>query len=41
MLVRVWYTQPLLTTFMSQGLSRLNDGTVRMTATTAFRNEPA
>ena len=40
-LVRVWYTQPLLTTFMSQGLSRLNDGTVRMTATTAFRNEPA
>ena len=40
-LVRVWYTQPLLTTFMSQGLSRLKDGTVRMTATTAFRNEPA
>lgn len=39
-LVRVWYNQPLLTTFMSQGLSRLNDGTVRMTATTAFRNEP-
>lgn len=39
-LVRVWYQQPLLTTFMSQGLSRLNDGTVRMTATTAFRNEP-
>jgi Flp pilus assembly protein TadG len=40
-LVRVWYTQPLLTTFMSQGLSRLNDGSVRLTATTAFRNEPA
>jgi Flp pilus assembly protein TadG len=40
MLVRVWYKQPLLTTFMSQGLSRLNDGTIRMTATTAFRNEP-
>ena len=39
-LVRVWYRQPLLTTFMSQGLSRLNDGTIRMTATTAFRNEP-
>ncbi|MFN3559884.1 MAG: TadE/TadG family type IV pilus assembly protein [Brevundimonas sp.] len=40
-LVRAWYRQPLLTTFMAQGLSRLNDGTVRMTATTAFRNEPA
>lgn len=40
-LVRSWYRQPLLTTFMAQGLSRLNDGTVRMTSTTAFRNEPA
>ena len=40
-LVRVWYRQPLLTPFMAQGLSRLNDGTVRMTSTTAFRNEPA
>ena len=40
MLVRVWYRQPLLTTFLAQGLSRLNDGTVRLTATTAFRNEP-
>jgi Flp pilus assembly protein TadG len=40
-LVRSWYRLPLLTTFMAQGLSRLNDGTVRMTATTAFRNEPA
>lgn len=39
-LVRAWYRQPLLTTFMAQGLSRLNDGTVRLTATTAFRNEP-
>lgn len=41
MLVRVWYRQPLLTTFLAQGLSRLNDGTVRLTATTSFRNEPA
>lgn len=40
MVVRAWYKLPLLTTFMAQGLSRLNDGTVRMTATTAFRNEP-
>jgi len=40
-LVRVWYRQPLLTTFMAQGLSRLNDGAALLTATTAFRNEPA
>ncbi|MBU1385151.1 MAG: pilus assembly protein [Alphaproteobacteria bacterium] len=41
MLVRVWYRHPLLTTFLSQGLSRLDDGTAVLTATTAFRNEPA
>ncbi len=40
-LVRVWYRQPLLTTFLAQGLSRLGDGTAMLTATTAFRNEPA
>lgn len=40
-LVRVWYKQPLLTTFLAQGLSRLGDGTAMLTATTAFRNEPA
>lgn len=40
-LVRVWYRQPLLTTFLAQGLSRLNDGAAMLTATTAFRNEPA
>lgn len=40
-LVRVWYRQPLITTFMAQGLSRLNDGATLLTATTAFRNEPA
>ncbi|RZJ03978.1 MAG: pilus assembly protein [Brevundimonas sp.] len=39
-LVRVWYRQPLLTTFLAQGLSRLKDGTAMLTATTAFRNEP-
>lgn len=39
-LVRVWYRQPLLTTFLAQGLSRLNDGSAMLTATTAFRNEP-
>jgi Flp pilus assembly protein TadG len=41
MLVRVWYRHPLITTFLAQGLSRLNDGTVRLSAATAFRNEPA
>lgn len=41
MVVRVWYKQPLLTTFLAQGLSRLNDGSAMLTATTAFRNEPA
>lgn len=40
-LVRVWYRQPLVTTFLAQGLSRLNDGAAMLTATTAFRNEPA
>lgn len=40
-LVRTWYRQPLATAFLAQGLSRLNDGTVIMTTTTAFRNEPA
>lgn len=40
-LVRVWYRQPLLTTFLSQGLSRLNDGAAILSTTTAFRNEPA
>jgi len=40
-LVRVWYRQPLMTTFLAQGLSRLGDGTAMLSATTAFRNEPA
>lgn len=39
-IVRAWYKQPLLTPFLSQGLSRLNDGSAMLTATTAFRNEP-
>lgn len=40
-LVRVWYRHPLLTTFLSQGLSPMGDRTALLTATTAFRNEPA
>jgi Flp pilus assembly protein TadG len=39
-LVRVWYRHTLITTFLSQGLSRLSDGTAMLTAATAFRNEP-
>lgn len=39
-LVRVWYKQPLLTTYLAQGLSRLKNGKVILTATTTFRNEP-
>lgn len=38
--VRVWYRQPLFTTFLAQGLSRLDDGSARLMSTTAFRNEP-
>ena len=41
MLVRVWYEHPLVTTFLSQGLSNVGDRTAMLTATTAFRNEPA
>ena len=39
-LVRVWYQQPLFTPLMSQAVSRLQNGTLLLTATTAFRNEP-
>lgn len=38
--VRIWYRQPLVTTFLGQALSRLNDGSARLMTTTAFRNEP-
>ena len=38
--VRVWYKQPLLTPFLSQGLSRLNDGSAMLMSTAAFKNEP-
>jgi Flp pilus assembly protein TadG len=39
-LVRVWYSHPLVTSFMSRGVSRLGDGRALLQATTAFRNEP-
>lgn len=40
-LVRVWYRHPLITGFLSQALSRLDDGTALLQTTTAFKNEPA
>ena len=40
MLVRVWYSQPLVTPFMSQAVSRLNSGAIIISVATAFRNEP-
>lgn len=40
MLVRVWYSQPLVTPFMSQAVSRLNSGAAVISVTTAFRTEP-
>lgn len=39
-LVRVWYQQPLFTPLLSQAASRLNNGALLLSATTAFRNEP-
>lgn len=39
-LVRSWYRHRLMTPFLSQGLSRMKDGTAILTATTVFRNEP-
>lgn len=40
MLVRAWYKHTLFTPFLEQGLSRMADKSVYLTATTAFRNEP-
>jgi len=40
MLVRVWYSQPLVTPFMSQAVSRLKSGAIVISVATAFRNEP-
>ena len=40
MLVRVWYRQPLVTPYLNQSLSRLNDNNAVLTISTAFRNEP-
>ena len=39
-LVRVWYEQPMVTPLLSQAGSRLKNGALLLSATTAFRNEP-
>lgn len=39
-LIRVWYSQPLVTPFLSQALSRLDSGDAVISVATAFRNEP-
>lgn len=39
-LIRVWYSMPLVTPMLSQAVSRLNSGNVVLTVSTAFRNEP-
>lgn len=40
MLVRVWYSQPLITPFLQTAVSRLNSGAIVISVATAFRNEP-
>lgn len=40
MLVRVFYSQPLITPFMQQAMAKLNTGAAVISVVTAFRNEP-
>lgn len=40
MLIRVWYKYTIVTPFMSQALTRTDDGGAMITAATSFRNEP-
>ncbi len=40
MLVRVFYSQPLVTPFMQDAMSRLDSGAAVISVATAFRNEP-
>lgn len=39
-LIRVWYSQPLITPFLSQAMTRLTSGQTVLQVATAFRNEP-
>lgn len=40
MLIRVWYRHPVITPFLQQALSRLDDNSALLMSTTSFRNEP-
>lgn len=40
MLVRVWYSQPLVTPLMSQAVSKMKSGDIVLSVATAFRTEP-
>lgn len=39
-LIRVWYSMPLVTPMLSQAVSRANSGQAVLSVATAFRNEP-
>ncbi len=39
-LIRVWYSMPLVTPMLSQAVSRSNSGDAVLSVATAFRNEP-
>lgn len=40
MLVRIWYRHPVATPFLAQALTRMKNGSVYLTTTMAFQNEP-
>lgn len=40
MLIRVWYSRPLIAPLLKDSMSRLKDGNVIITSTATFRNEP-
>ncbi|MET4683957.1 TadE/TadG family type IV pilus assembly protein [Brevundimonas faecalis] len=40
MLVRIWYKHPVATPFLAQALTRMKNGSVYLTTTMAFQNEP-
>jgi len=39
-LIRTWWRAPMFVPMVTQGLRRLSDGSVVLTASTTFRNEP-
>ena len=40
MLMRVWYSQPVVSPFLGHAMTKLGNGDTLLHATTAFRNEP-